>query len=486
MKRKSIFLVAAAAVLLLAGASFAGDISGVKHVDNLNIDIWLNKAEGSTYYYGEDVAIYFQTNQDCYVVVYDIDPAGNVSMLFPADYESSCFVRAGEQYRIPDIYDDYRLEITGPSGPEHIYAVATPKPITPPDFIKYEFFDYGDWDYYYDDFIHSVRGEREAFARDLNQRIVNGPFVSTSIMFNIDENYRNHRWYRHWDYDPYYVGSVWIGADYPGCEIWIDGVYYGIAPLLVPEIYIGRHWVWIYYHGYPCWQDYVYIRGGQRYYVDAKIKRGRLNPSDGHKYLRDWRFKYEKYPNEPDFKHKADTDRAKYSRPKLQPPASVIDKYTKRSASRDNIAAKEKENQTSRPVIKSSKSPQTERKAIQRRYDKTDNNDGNNDLKIQPRQPIIKDEPKMQRQEETKKEISKSSSGSSGAIQKKSSGSSSDTDEKKSSGSNSGTVHKKSSGSSGSSSVHRSSSGSKSSGGQRSSGKSSGSGGDKESKRGRK
>lgn len=426
MSKTKILLMAIVVTLVFGGVSSAGEGDGLARVDNLSIDIWLNKAEGSTYYYGEDVAIYFQTDEDCYVVVYDIDPAGNVSMLYPADSESSCFVKGGEQYRIPDVYDDYRLEVTGPGGPEYIYAVATSKPISAPDFIKYEFFDYGDWDYYYDDFVHSVRGEREAFATDLNRRIVDGPLISTSTMFYIDENYRNNRWYRHWSYDPYYVGSVWIGADYPGCEIWIDGIYYGIAPLLIPEIYIGRHWVWIYYHGFPCWQDYVYVRSGQRFYVDAKINRGRLNPSDGHKYLRDWRFKYDKYPNEPDFKHKAEIDRVKHSRPRLQPPINVIDKYSKKSVNRENYLNKEKERSEYREVIKNSDSPKTEDRGLNRRRD-SEQNGHNKDLKIEHQKPIIKDEPSKEQKEEPKKETSKSNSGKSSSGQKSISGSKSST-----------------------------------------------------------
>jgi hypothetical protein len=319
-------------LLMTAGSLQAGQHNGINRIDDLSIDVWVNKNEASTYYYGEDLAIYFRANSDCYVVVYDIDPSGNVSLLFPSDYSGSCRVNGDEVYRIPDAYDDYRLEISGPSGSEYIYAVATYNPIDPPDFIRYENFDYGNWDYYYDDFIHSVSGERAAFATDLNNRIANAPHVSASTMFYIDEGYRHHKWYRHWTYDPYYTGSVWVGVDYPGCEIWIDGIYYGIAPILIPQIYIGRHWVWIYYHGYPCWQDYVYINHGQRYYVDAKINHRYLDYDYGRKNMRDWRFKYEKYRNEPDFKHKADQDRAKYTPAKQTAPIKVVDKYSKRKA----------------------------------------------------------------------------------------------------------------------------------------------------------
>lgn len=333
------FKVMKVLIMLIVMANVGGAVQveqkhGPSRIDGLEIDVWVNKGEGSTYYYGEDVAIYFRTNSDCYVVIYDIDPSGNVSLLFPADYGNSCYVEGGEIYRIPDIYDDYQLEVSGPSGTEYIYAVATYNRIDAPDFIRYEYFEYGNWDYYYDDFVHSVRGERAAFAADLNWRIARGDHVSDYTIFRIDDGYRHHRWYRHWTYDPYYLGSVWIGVDYPGCEVWIDGIYYGIAPILIPEIYIGRHWIWIYYHGYPCWQDYFYVVRGQRYYVDVKINRRYLDYEYGRGNLRDWRFKYERHRNESGFHKKAEKVRVKHTRPRPLAPIKVVDKYSRKSANR--------------------------------------------------------------------------------------------------------------------------------------------------------
>jgi len=319
--------------VLIAGTAnvvSADNGPGMRNLQDLSVDVWVNKGEGSTYYYGEDVAIYFRANDDCYVVVYDIDPEGNVSLIYPSNYDSDTFVRGGDIYRIPDTYDDYRLEISGPSGSEYIYAVASYNPIQAPGFIRYEFFEYDDWDYYYDDFIHSVRGERAVFAADLSSRIAGGPHISVSTMFYINADYRHHRWYRHWQYDPYYIGSVWVGTNYPGCEIWIDGVYFGIAPILVPEIYIGRHWIWIYYHGYPCWQNYIYVNHGQRYYVDAKIKRGYRDFDYGRGKLRTWKFKQENHRNEGDFKREAERSRIKHTRPRPNPPSRIVEKYSKK------------------------------------------------------------------------------------------------------------------------------------------------------------
>jgi hypothetical protein len=317
-------------LLVFPAVSFAENQTGISKVSPLDIDIWVNKGDQATYYFGEDVAVYFRTSADCYVVVYDIDPAGNVSLLYPAEYESDCFVRGGEVYRIPDPSDDYRLEITGPRGREFIHAVASYDYIEPPEFIRYEFYEYGDWDYYYDDFIHTMHGEMADFVARLNDRIVNGPYVTASTMFYIDDSYRHHRWYRYWPIEPYYVSSVWIGCNFPYAEVWIDGCYYGIAPILIPSIYIGHHWVWIYYNGYPCWQDYIYIRHGQRYYVDAKIKRRFGDFDYGRSKMKHWSFKQDKHRNEPDFIRDVVKHPVEHPKRLKQPPSRVTQKYSKK------------------------------------------------------------------------------------------------------------------------------------------------------------
>lgn len=338
MRRFLKSVLVTAIIVVLPAISFAENHTGINRVNALDIDVWVNKGEGATYYFGEDVAVYFRASDDCYAVIYDIDPAGNVSLLYPAEYDGDCSVRGGEVYRIPDTYDDYRLEVTGPRGKEYVYAVASYDYMESPDFIRYEFYEYGDWDYYYDDFIHTMHGERAVFVSRLNDRIVNGPYVTASTMFYIDDSYRHHRWYRHWDIEPYYVSSVWIGCNFPYAEVWIDGCYYGIAPILIPSIYIGHHWVWLYYHGYPCWQDYIYIRYGQRYYVDAKIKRRYRDYDYGRSKFKHWEFKQKKHRNDPDFIRDVVKHPVKHTEKYKHPPSRITQKYSSKHEIRQTIS----------------------------------------------------------------------------------------------------------------------------------------------------
>jgi len=322
--------LAALAIAAIASQARADEYR-YRGANSPDIDIWTNKGEGATYYYGEDVAIYFRAERDCYMVVYDIDPSGNVNILFPTNYYNSPYVEGDRVYRIPDYYSDYTLEVSSRSGTEHIFAVASYDYINPPDFMQYIDYDYGNPDYYEDGyFITKKRGDTDDFVHYVNDRIVNGPYSVSHTRFYVESTYRHHRHYRYWDYDPYYVGSVWVGCNYPGSEIWIDGIYYGIAPILIPRLIFGQHWVWVYYGGYPCYQSYFYLSSSDRYYIDVRVDdrykdyRYRRNSFGG------WHPLEKQYRNEGDFDKRAREARdAKHIRAKALP-AHVVRDFDKR------------------------------------------------------------------------------------------------------------------------------------------------------------
>ncbi|HBZ00349.1 MAG TPA: hypothetical protein DEO84_03405, partial [candidate division Zixibacteria bacterium] len=118
-----------------------------------------------------DVAVYFRADQDCYVVVYDVDPSGEVTVLFPNSMSGSTYASADQVYRIPDTNDDFKMEVSGASGREHIYAVASYDFMNPPDFMKYIGYDYGGDQYYNNKyFITTVNGSVDDFADQINHR----------------------------------------------------------------------------------------------------------------------------------------------------------------------------------------------------------------------------------------------------------------------------------------------------------------------------
>jgi hypothetical protein len=85
--------------------------------------VWTDRGEQATYCPGEPIEIYFATNTDAYVTIYDIDTRGQVQVLFPAPYDNDNLVRGGRTYRVSQGWGT-RLAVSGPQGREAIRAVA--------------------------------------------------------------------------------------------------------------------------------------------------------------------------------------------------------------------------------------------------------------------------------------------------------------------------------------------------------------------------
>ena len=229
----------------------------VIHDPYLDIEVWVDKGEGATYYPGEEIKIYFRASRDCYVVIYNINTRGYVSLLYPYDGDDDYYVEGGRTYRIPDRFDDYDLTVDGPPGTEYIQAVASFDPVSVPNFP-------GLYDYDGEIYAYNLDGEDPfEFMEAINQEIVSYDYASDVCIFNVE--YEHPRWY-YWPREVYVnrpVDVVWGGVyiDYPwGVEVWIDGVFYGITPITIPALVVGRHWFSFWYHGCWIWRDWYWIR----------------------------------------------------------------------------------------------------------------------------------------------------------------------------------------------------------------------------------
>lgn len=91
----------------------------------INVELWMNKDCGSPFYTEEKVQIYFKTDVDGYVTLYDIDTQGNVLVIFPNRHTPDNYVRTGQSFQIPAQQADYDLIVEGPEGIEYIEAMAS-------------------------------------------------------------------------------------------------------------------------------------------------------------------------------------------------------------------------------------------------------------------------------------------------------------------------------------------------------------------------
>ena len=272
MLRRKILKVLAAALMLTAIVGMSADTArgemekyrkGVdysSYIDYdryIDIEVWTDVDE---YYEGDNITVYFRANKDCYVVLYNLDSRGNVNILYPADRWDDSRVERDRTYRIPDSYDDYELTVRGPEGVEYIQAVASMMPLPIPQWGG----DYGPVaegdpiDYM--DYINA-----EHFGKD--NRI-----ALDMTLFRVKEWHQAYYRpvYNYHRYDWNLSGMVYV--DYPwGATIYVDGVYWGIAPLYIPRIYYGWHWITVYdRYGY-CWEDRVHVYRNKTVILDNTV-----------------------------------------------------------------------------------------------------------------------------------------------------------------------------------------------------------------------
>ncbi len=243
----------------------------------LDVEVWTNHSDGE-YYEGDNIVISFRVSRDAFVVIYSIDTRGRVNLLFPADRDRDNFIRGGATYRLPDGRDDFDLVVTGPEGVENIQIIASRERFPIPDWYPVSGLSC-DWDDRHDfmDYLNNkyfVRYDGQRFAYDRTAVIIDEwePSYFRSVYYP--------------SYYPWTVcGNVYF--DYPiGASVYIDGIYWGCAPLYVPRIYVGWHTISIYDHWGYCWESDVHITRYHTVVLDHEVVRPRPNVRSKYKEVR--------------------------------------------------------------------------------------------------------------------------------------------------------------------------------------------------------
>ena len=92
----------------------------------LRVLAWVDRPD-ATYARDEHVRIFVETTKDAYVTVLNVDPSGETIVLFPNEYQSNNFVRAGQAIEVPDPSSRSRVVVTGTLGNELIKVIASTK-----------------------------------------------------------------------------------------------------------------------------------------------------------------------------------------------------------------------------------------------------------------------------------------------------------------------------------------------------------------------
>jgi len=351
MKKQMTFLTMLAALVVLVTVSARADIipyesnvdySGyIKHDRFLNVEIWTDDDE---YYQGDNMNISFRADQDCFVAIYNIDTRGRVNLLFPYGQQDEGWIEGGRTYQIPDGNDDFDLTVRGPEGEEFLQIVASRRPFPIPNWYggtglicdddPYDFMNYVNVSYF------GCEGNcKQAFD-----------VTSFGVREWHDYYFRPVYVYDHhhdWDWGLY--GSVYI--DYPfGATIYIDGVYWGIAPLFLPRIYYGWHYITLYDHYGHCWEDEVHVIKHKSIVLDNTIIRPRPDIKSRFKDVRAKAYLDPIKNGYPEFQKEVRTKQ------NLKPVASKVESGTRykvadEKAARETYSAKSRN--TERTTVKS-------------------------------------------------------------------------------------------------------------------------------------
>lgn len=141
-------------------------LSGIRQAKStFGIELWTERASGvqdrditireKSYRVGDRIVLYFRSDKDCYLTLFNIGTSGKLTVLFPNYLIQDNFIRANEIYSIPGESYPFEYELSGPTGIEKIKAIATS---TRHDLLDLKFSK--------NEFFHSI--DNNVVARDIS------------------------------------------------------------------------------------------------------------------------------------------------------------------------------------------------------------------------------------------------------------------------------------------------------------------------------
>lgn len=82
-------------------------------------------SKGAEYRVGDNIAVHFRADRDCYLTLVNIGTSGKLTILFPNAFHRDDFVSANKEYEIPAEGYGFEYELQGPPGVEKLKAIAT-------------------------------------------------------------------------------------------------------------------------------------------------------------------------------------------------------------------------------------------------------------------------------------------------------------------------------------------------------------------------
>jgi len=216
------------------------------------INVWVDKGCGSTYRVGENLIVYFESSQDCYLTLFDFTPEGKVRQIFPNRYHKDNFIRAHKVYAVPGERDSFKFGVTPPPGEETIKAVAT---VSPWRFTRETI--------NYKEAFPIVGKSAQEFSSKFKQKIRPIPrlrWIESSCRFYVSSSVRPGR------------GKIRVTSEPTHASVYLDGKYRGTTPLTIRQVSAGEHRIRVAKKDHNDWSKTIFVERGKMSYVFARLE----------------------------------------------------------------------------------------------------------------------------------------------------------------------------------------------------------------------
>jgi len=103
--------------------------AGIPRPGSLQVSLSADRAD-ATYAIGDTVRLMLTANEDAFVTVLDVGPTGQVTQLFPNQYQTDNHVFANRPVEIGGGNSGAKVMVAGPVGAELVKVIASSKPVT--------------------------------------------------------------------------------------------------------------------------------------------------------------------------------------------------------------------------------------------------------------------------------------------------------------------------------------------------------------------
>ena len=264
MKKLAFFaVIILTSVLVLAGEFNLKNVIIVPQPSELSVDVWLNKAEGSSYKVNDALQIFFKASKSCYVLIYDITPDGKITLLFPNKYDSNNYIAANVTYKIPQS-KLYSLRVQPPNGKEYIQIIASTTFIPIIQRLK----EMG-----ISSMFPTLSEDPENYVQQKILPFLTGEWASDITYFYVGAAPR--------------TGVVNLNSEPSGAHVYVDGAYVGTTPLKM-TLDAGQHFATFFYQQQSVTQAFT-VQEGRTITVLAQFSKTKLsvttNPTNAGVYV---------------------------------------------------------------------------------------------------------------------------------------------------------------------------------------------------------